>query len=152
MKTVKKVIVGILAALGAIFLLFIGIAMLSEFGIIKDSSDESQVRIEYKPQNIGEQIDEDAIPDSEYYSSLSEAMKNSNSETDPEQIYQKNIDEEIARFENENYVSIYLRSVKDQNTECLTFAKFKKIYIYNEYSDGDRKRNSDGRNTVESYF
>ncbi len=74
-------------------------------------------RIEYKPQNIGEQIDE-----------------------------------EIARFENENYVSIYLRSVKDQNTECLTFAKFKKIYIYNEYSDGDRKRNSDGRNTVESYF
>ena len=54
-------------------------------------------RIEYKPQNIGEQIDE-----------------------------------EIARFENENYVSIYLRSVKDQNTECLTFAKFKKKMIEGE--------------------
>lgn len=90
MKTVKKVVAGILAVLGLVFLILIGMGVLLEKGVLKHSSDESQVRIEYKPQNIGEQIDEDAIPDSEYYSSPSEAMKNSDYETDPEQIYQKN--------------------------------------------------------------
>ena len=132
MKAVKKVVIGILAAFGVIFLMLIGMALLSELGIIENSSDEPQISIEYKPQYIGEQIDEEAIPDSEYYASPEQAMKNSNSEADPEQIYQKNIDEEIGRFENENYVSIYFRSVKDQNTECLTFAKFKKKMIEGE--------------------
>ena len=132
MKAVKKVVVVILAAFGVIFLMLIGMALLSELGIIENSSDEPQIRIEYKPQNIGEQIDEETIPDSQYYSSPADAMKNSYPETDPEQIYRKNIDEEIARFENEDYVSIYFRSVKDKNTECFTFAKFKKKIIEGE--------------------
>ena len=132
MKAVKKVVVVILAAFGVIFLMLIGMALLSELGIIENSSDEPQIRIEYKPQNIGEQIDEETIPDSQYYSSPADAMKNSYPETDPEQIYRKNIDEEIARFENENYVSIYFRSVKDKNTECFTLAKFKKKMIGGE--------------------
>ena len=134
MKTVMKVIVGILAVLGAIFLLLIGVALLSEFGFFEESSDEPQVRIEYKPQYIGEQIDEEAIPDSEYYASPEQAMKNSSFQVEPEEEYQKNMDEVIVTFENENYASVYFKSIKDKNVECMTFAKFKKKVI-----DGEEK-------------
>ena len=132
MQRAKKITIGILAVLGAIFLIFMGIALMWEFRVFEDNSDEEQISTEYQPQNIDEPIDEESIPDSQYYSSPAEAMKNSCSETDPKQIYQKNIDEEIVRFENENYVSIYFRSVKDKNTECFTLAKFKKKMIGGE--------------------
>ena len=134
MKTVMKVIVGILAVLGAIFLLLIGVALLSEFGFFEESSDEPQIRIEYKPQYIGDQIDEEAIPDSEYYASPEQAMKNSSFQVEPEEAYQKNMDEVIVTFENENYASVYFKSIKDKNVECMTFAKFKKKVI-----DGEEK-------------
>ena len=134
MKTVMKVIVGILAVLGAIFLLLIGVSLLSEFGFFEESSDEPQIRIEYKQQNIGDQIDEEAIPDSEYYASPEQAMKNSSFQVEPEEAYQKNMDEVIVTFENENYASVYFKSIKDKNVECMTFAKFKKKVI-----DGEEK-------------
>ena len=38
-------------------------------GLLKSNSDEPEIRIEYKPQNIDEPIDEYSIPDLEYYSS-----------------------------------------------------------------------------------
>ena len=39
--------------------------------------------------------------------------------------YQKNIDQVIAKFENENYISVCFLSIKDDEEICKSFAKFK---------------------------
>lgn len=132
MKTLGKVILGIFVGIILLFIIMIGVGVLADQGILKSSSDEPEIRIEYKPQNIGEPIDEESIPDSEYYPSPEQAMKNSSFQADPEEVYQKNMDEVIAKFENENYTSVYFKSIKDENTGCLTFAKFKKKVIDGE--------------------
>lgn len=132
MKTLGKVIPGIFVGIILLFIIMIGVGVLVDQGILKSSSDEPEIRIEYKPQNISEPIDENSIPDSEYYPSPEQAMKNSSFQADPEEVYQKNMDEVIAKFENENYTSVYFKSIKDENTGCLTFAKFKKKVIDGE--------------------
>ena len=132
MKTAGKVILGIFIGIILLFIIMIGVGVLVDLGILKFSSDEPEIRVEYKPQNISEPIDEDSIPDSEYYPSPEQAMKNSSFQVEPEEVYQKNMDEVIAKFENENYASVYFKSIKDKNTECLTFAKFKKKVIDGE--------------------
>lgn len=132
MKTLGKVILGIFVGIILLFIIMIGVGVLVDQGILKSSSDEPEIRIEYKPQNISEPIDENSIPDSEYYPSPEQAMKNSSFQADPEEVYQKNMDEVIAKFENENYASVYFKSIKDENTGCLTFAKFKKKVIDGE--------------------
>ena len=133
MKTAGKVILGIFIGIILLFIIMIGVGVLVDLGILKSSPDEPpEIRVEYKSQAIGEPIDEDSIPDSEYYPSPEQAMKNSSFQVEPEEVYQKNMDEVIAKFENENYASVYFKSIKDKNTECLTFAKFKKKVIEGE--------------------
>ena len=130
MKTAGKVILGIFIGIILLFIIMIGVGVLVDLGILKSSPDEPpEIRVEYKSQAIGEPIDEDSIPDSEYYPSPEQAMKNSSFQVEPEEVYQKNMDEVIAKFENDKYASVYFKSVKDKNTECLTFAKFKKKLI-----------------------
>lgn len=114
---------------------------------MKSEPQEPEVRMEYTPKRMGEPVDEEATADSEYYPSPELAMKNSDFQVDDEDAYQKNIDEVIAKFENEEYAAIYFRSIKDKNTECFTFTRFKKKviegeekYVYSIYyrlSDGD---------------
>ena len=133
MKTAGKVILGIFIGIILLFIIMIGVGVLVDLGILKSSPDEPpEIRVEYKSQAIGEPIDEDSIPDSEYYPSPEQAMKNSSFQVEPEEVYQKNMDEVIAKFENDKYASVYFKSVKDKNTECLTFAKFKKKVIDGE--------------------
>ena len=133
MKTAGKVILGIFIGIILLFIIMIGVGVLVDLGILKSSPDEPpEIRVEYKSQAIGEPIDEDSIPDSEYYPSPEQAMKNSSFQVEPEEVYQKNMDEVIAKFENENYASVYFKSIKDKNTGCLTFAKFKKKVIDGE--------------------
>ena len=133
MKTAGKVILGIFIGIILLFIIMIGVGVLVDLGILKSSPDEPpEIRVEYKSQAIGEPIDEDSIPDSEYYPSPEQAMKNSSFQADPEEVYQKSMDEVIAKFENENYASVYFKSIKDKNTGCLTFAKFKKKVIDGE--------------------
>ena len=133
MKTAGKVVLGIFIGIVLIFVGIIGLGVLIDMGVLKSSPDEPpEIRVEYKPQNISEPIDEDSIPDSEYYPSPEQAMKNSSFQADPEEVYQKSMDEVIAKFENENYASVYFKSIKDKNTGCLTFAKFKKKVIDGE--------------------
>lgn len=133
MKTAGKVILGIFIGIILLFIIMIGVGVLVDLGILKSSPDEPpEIRVEYKSQAIGEPIDEDSIPDSEYYPSPEQAMKNSSFQVEPEEVYQKNMDEVIAKFENDKYASVYFKSIKDKNTECLTFAKFKKKVIEGE--------------------
>ena len=133
MKTAGKVVLGIFIGIVLLFIIMIGVGVLVDLGILKSSPDEPpEIRVEYKSQAIGEPIDEDSIPDSEYYPSPEQAMKNSSFQVEPEEVYQKNMDEVIAKFENDKYASVYFKSVKDKNTECLTFAKFKKKVIDGE--------------------
>ena len=102
MKTAGKVILGIFIGIILLFIIMIGVGVLVDLGILKSSPDEPpEIRVEYKPQNISEPIDEDSIPDSEYYPSPEQAMKNSSFQVEPEEVYQKNMDEVIAKFENE---------------------------------------------------
>ena len=113
MKTAGKVILGIFIGIILLFIVMIGVGVLVDLGILKSSPDEPpEIRVEYKPQNISEPIDEDSIPDSEYYPSPEQAMKNSSFQVEPEEVYQKNMDEVIAKFENENYASVYFKSIK----------------------------------------
>ncbi len=149
MKTLGKVILGMFIGIILLFIIMIGVGVLIDPGILKSSSDEPEIRIEYKPQNIGEPIDEESIPDSEYYPSPEQAMKNSSLQMDPEEVYQKNMDEVIAKFENDNYASVYFKSIKDENTEYLTFAKFKKKVIEGQLSLSDfgQSINIDPENT-----
>ena len=91
MKTAGKVILGIFIGIILLFIIMIGVGVLVDLGILKFSSDEPEIRIEYKPHNISEPIDEDSIPDSEYYPSPEQAMKNSSFQVEPEEVYQKNM-------------------------------------------------------------
>lgn len=77
-------------------------------------------------------IDEEAIEDSKYYSTIEEAILNMSIESELE--YSKNIEEEIFKMENEYYATIYYRSVKDEITECLTIARLKK----KEFEEGTK--------------
>ena len=135
MKTAGKVVLGIFIGIVLIFVGIIGLGVLIDMGVLKSSTDEPpEIRIEYKPHNIGESIEEESIPDSQYYSTVQEALHGSKITADAEKLYQKNMDEIIAQFENENYISVYFKSVKNEDVACITFAKFKKKVI-----DGDEK-------------
>ncbi len=71
-------------------------------------------------------IDEEAIEDSEYYSTIEEALLYYGNKRVSADRYRYNISEEIFKMENEDYATIYYRSVKDENAECFTIAKLKK--------------------------
>ncbi|MEG0191521.1 MAG: hypothetical protein RR869_10570 [Lachnospiraceae bacterium] len=129
MKRVKKIVVGIIMGLFFLFVTTISLGVLIEKGVLKTREERPSVTMEYTPQNIAGMIDEEKISDSNYYDSIDKALKNNNTIEDEENCYKKKIDEIIKRFENDNYVTLYFKSVKNKNVECLTFAKFKKKEI-----------------------
>ena len=112
--------------------LIFGIGTLVDHSYFKTFTEVSDENGEYRSYNTSALADEEAIPDPGYYESPEEALKHSKPDENSKYSYQKNIDEIIAQFENADYISIYFRSVKDQDTETLTFAKFKKKMIGNE--------------------
>lgn len=122
MKNIKIVIFVICIS----FVLLIAIGMLVDGGILK--IEENDVSTEYTPQNIGNYVDEEKIEDSHYFSSLEEAIKADNpKEVDLE--YQNNVEEIIKRFDSDKYVTIYFKAKKDNDTECITMARFIKKVI-----------------------
>lgn len=76
-----------------------------------------------------DEVNEDEIPDDYYYSTVESAMQNADIETEDGCEYQRNIDEIIETFENDNYITIYFRSIKSESEESFTMAKFKKKNI-----------------------
>ncbi len=127
----KIVIKKMLKVIGFLMLIIITLMVfLIKMGIYMERNsekmgDETNFNIEYKGEFPQENIDEETIPDTEYYSTVKQAMKHANITVEKGNEYQKNVDEIIAEFENEQYISVYFQSVKDENELCDTFAKFK---------------------------
>lgn len=131
-KEIRKAILIIVIAFFLALALIFGIRILAGHSYFETFTEVSDENEEYRLYNTNILADEESIPDSDYYESPEEALKHSKSDGRSRYSYQKNIDEIIAQFENEDYISIYFRSVKDKDTETLTFAKFKKKMIGNE--------------------
>ena len=127
----KRTIKIIALTLGIIVLIpvvgFIGILALGVMKYIKEEPTENKpsVRIEYQQPPQKPQKNYDDIPDEDYYPTVEEAMKHSDMSFEKAGEYQRNIDQIIAKFENENYISIYYISIKDEEEICDSFAKFK---------------------------
>ncbi len=131
-KEIKKMLLIIFIVFILVLALIFGIETIaghSNFRIFTETFGENGEHTLYNMDALG---DEELISDSDYCESLEEALKHSKAGGNTRHFYQKNIDEIIAQFENEDYISIYFRSVKDKDTETLTFAKFKKKIIGNE--------------------
>lgn len=95
----------------------------------RDIKKEEDVQITIKRDFNTQKESEEDIPEYDYHLTLEEAMKKGRIEKDEATLYQKNIDEIIMKFENDDYVTIYFRSIKDKSEECFTMAKFKKKEI-----------------------
>ncbi len=136
MNTIKKLLKIILKIMGIIIgVIVIGFLVILLLSFInKDNSQEEtpQVSIEYQCQLPTTGRKEEDIPDSDYYPTIEEAMKNADINVQEGEGYQRNIDNIIAKFENDNYLSMYFQSFKDGNELCYTFAKFKKKEVNNE--------------------
>lgn len=128
MKKIAKFFKIIFLAIIIIFIILMIIGTLVQHGVLKTTEDKPEVTINYDPNHMPKKIDEEAIPDSSYYDSLEEALEHGQS-VKSEEKYQNQIDEIIKRFENDRYVTLYFKSVKDKNTECFTLAKFRKKEI-----------------------
>lgn len=131
-KEIRKALLIIVIIFILALALIFGIRILVGQSYFKTFTEVSDEKGEYRLYNTNALADEESIPDSDYYESLEEALKHSKPDGGSKYSYQKNIDEIIVQFENEDYISIYFRSVKDKDTETLTFAKFKKKMIGNE--------------------
>jgi len=116
-------------AILSIFLLLLVTGILLNHGILKRKGAQPEVTVKYTPGGSFSDIDEGNIADSEYQETLQEALYRNGIEMEGETEYQKNIDEIIKTFENDDYISIFFRSVRDSKLECFTMAKFKKKTI-----------------------
>lgn len=124
-KKVKKVVENILCVLGTIPFI-VGIVA---YVILETNYKYKEVEVEEEysgkyPTYINE-IDDSEIAESDYYTSLEEALANAEIYYDEYETYQKTIDYTIMSFENENYISIYYQSYDGKEEICNTFAKFK---------------------------
>ena len=130
------------------------IGTLVQHGVLKTTEGKPEVTINYDPNHMPKKIDEEAILDSSYYDSFDEALEHGR-DADVED-YKKHVDEVIKRFENERYVTLYFKSIKDENTECFTLAKFRKKeiagkikYTYLTCNASESNRNSPVIGTVQ---
>lgn len=126
---IKKVIKVALIGLGIVVLIFcmlLFIVFLMDVGMIKTEEEKLRISVKYTPGEKTTRVKEDEIPDSEYQSTLEEALLHSGVEGE---AYQKQIDEIIKSWENDQYMLVFFRSVRDKNEECFTMAKFKKKLI-----------------------
>ena len=136
-KYVFRVIFGVL---GAVFLLFLLL-----FGLMFYMIKHSTAKVEYSSEKVNltgsnmdafAPVDEDAIPDSEYWSSLEEAFVHYKKAKQIEG-FQWHIDEIIYETESEQYATAYVRCIQDADVEWFVMAKFKIKII-----DGEKKYTS----------
>ena len=136
MRIMKKITKTILKIIGIIICIvvtgFLGIILLSF--IDKDNSNEEapQVNIEYQGQIQTTKMQEEDIPDSDYYPTVAEAVQNADIDVEEGEEYQRNIDNVIAKFENDDYLSIYFQSFKGDDEICDTFVKLIKKLVNDE--------------------
>lgn len=75
------------------------------------------------PRYVSE-VNEDDIPDEEYYPTMEEALQKADVYYDEYEPYQKNIDNLLVDMENEQYRFIYYQSIQKKKS-MNTFATFK---------------------------
>ena len=75
------------------------------------------------PRYVSE-VNEDDIPDEEYYPTMEEALKKADVYYDEYEPYQKNIDNLLVDIENNQYRFIYYQSIQKKKS-MNTFATFK---------------------------
>ena len=123
-KKVWRIITGILAVLGALFIAFIAVMLHEEQKkkIPCDSNIKESYTGEY-PRYVSE-VNEDDIPDEEYYPTMEEALQKADVYYDEYEPYQKNIDHLLVDMENEQYRFIYYQSIQKKKS-MNTFATFK---------------------------
>ena len=127
----KIVIKKMLKVIGFLMLIIITLMVfLIKMGIYMERNsekmgDETNFNIEYKGEFPQENIDEEEIPDSDYYSTVEEALKGSEWFWENFKEYKKDIKYIIAKFENENYLSMYFSLEKNENEISYVFEKFK---------------------------
>ena len=123
-KKVWRIITGILAVLGALFIAFIAV-MLHEEQKKKIPCDPN-----IKESYTGEytryvsEVNEDDIHDEEYYPTMEEALQKADVYYDEYEPYQKNIDHLLVDMENDQYRFIYYQSIQKKKS-VNTFATFK---------------------------
>ncbi|MDD3403589.1 MAG: DUF600 family protein [Hespellia sp.] len=123
-KIIKKSMLAIMIVFFGLFIV-VAFGVLIEKGVIKTSENKTDVAIERTKKSIYGSLDESELNDSSYYDTYEKALENSNSQTEENQ-YQNHIDEIIKKIENNMYITLYFRSVKNHDIECFTMAKFKK--------------------------
>ena len=123
-KKVWRIITGILAVLGALFIAFIAVMLHEEQKkkIPCDPNIKESYTGEY-PRYVSE-VNEDDIPDEEYYPTMEEALQKADVYYDEYEPYQKNIDNLLVDMENEQYRFIYYQSIQKKKS-MNTFATFK---------------------------
>lgn len=123
-KKILNIILGIILLLIILFVLIL-LSGVRNQGDKNKKTDEPEINIEFTGNLQEETMDEEEIPDSDYYSTVEEAMRHAKIQLEDEEEYQKEIDRIVASFENENYLSVFFISVKGEEEICDTFAKFK---------------------------
>lgn len=125
----------IVGGIVASFAVLIGLTLL--FGRQRDSAsgeNKPTLTINYDLEDIekmlGRTIDEEAIPDSSYFTSYEDAIEWGTKREKGD--YRNHVDEIIKQFESEQYVTLYFKSIKDEKTQCFTMAKFRKKEIEGE--------------------
>lgn len=127
-KGIKIFLVSLgIGALILVSLIIIGVVI--QIGNITPEEEEPRVSIKYTSEGKPPGVDEDSITDSEYHETLQEALYNNGVKSKEGKEYEKTIDEIIKSWENDNYILIFFRAVKNKEEECLTMAKFKKKLI-----------------------
>ena len=123
-KKILNIMLGIILLLVILFVLILLSGMRNQ-GDKNKKTDEPEINIEFTGNLQEETMDEEEIPDSDYYSTVEEAMKGSEWFWENFKEYKKDIKYIIAKFENENYLSMYFSLEKNENEISYVFAKFK---------------------------
>lgn len=123
-KKVWRIITDVLAVLGVLFIVYMSVMIYQERKkLIKiDPNLEESYTGEY-PRYINE-VNEDDIPDEEYYPTMEEALQKADVYYDEYEPYQKNIDNLLVDMENDQYRFIYYQSIQKKKS-MNTFATFK---------------------------
>lgn len=132
-KGIKIAAICVAVLLGLFFIIYI-IGTLVEKGVLGQEEDEPEITVKYKYDPKQEISGAEDIPDSKYQDTLQKALEEGRTDLEEETEYQTNVDEVIMSLENEEYISVFFRSVKDKDQECFTMAKFRKKDI-----DGETK-------------
>lgn len=133
-KTNVKIVLLIILGVLVTVLLAFGVRVGLLYVLIKSaedfSLDEATMKIEITGRNMDEMfpVDEEAIPDSEYWDTVEDAVAN-DKDANPDGNLTVKVDEIIFQIESDQYASVFFRSIESEDLEWLVMAKFKKKEI-----------------------